>query len=160
MADEFNIHSPNIMLPITMGDFEKAIKQARAEVLAACIEALKDGVPIGAGHGVGYIYNVLSNVQPAASALEAHDKALFKQWQRTFDSAVEVKLKQVTRRLVKLEVDLEALLREAELKGRIAQLNMMKGDDAGGMWFPDPGTHTINDRIAELEKARAEGERA
>jgi hypothetical protein len=49
------------------------------------------------------------------------------------------------------------LLREAELKGRIAQLNMMKGDDAGGMWFPDPGTQTINARIAELEKARASG---
>lgn len=51
--------------------------------------------------------------------------------------------------------DLKELLREAELRGRIAQLNMMKGDDAGGMWFPDPGAQTINDRVAELEKARA-----
>jgi hypothetical protein len=51
--------------------------------------------------------------------------------------------------------DLEELLREAALKGRIAQLKMMKGEDAGGMWFPDPGFPTINDRIAELDKARA-----
>ncbi len=59
--------------------------------------------------------------------------------------------------------DLEELLREAGLKGRIAQLEAMKGEDAGGMWFPDPGKPTVNNRIAELkaelEKARAsEGE--
>ena len=48
---------------------------------------------------------------------------------------------------------LEALLREAELKGRIAQLEELKACREGA-WFPDAGTRTINDRIAELEKAR------
>ena len=58
------------------------------------------------------------------------------------------------------QADLEALLREAELKGRRSQLNdikerstdYLKGEHA---WFRDVGPMAINQIITELEKARA-----
>ncbi|KKL14089.1 hypothetical protein LCGC14_2519230 [marine sediment metagenome] len=146
-------------------------KQARAEVLAACIERankMAEEYPDGSGeqraaHGVAT--ELLLFLQPAASDLEelcdkAHAAGAV--------IAGEQLLKSLTpgggdfavgSPLAKVKQRVEALLREAELKGRITQLEAMKGEDAGGMWFPDPGKLTVNDRIdelkAELEKARA-----
>jgi predicted nucleic acid-binding Zn-ribbon protein len=119
----------------------------------------------------------LEQLQPAASDLEAHDEEIRLEMLASFLRRIDYSLiegyaavssaeaKGYNEALTDLQNGLddfkptakalEALLREARLKGRIAQLKMMKGDDAGGMWFPDPGTQTINDRIAELEKARA-----
>jgi len=84
MSDQgFDIKSPNIMLPITVGDFEQAIKQARAEVLAACIADVEKALSIYMEHkgrpkddkaligGVCLgIKNRLEQLQPAAKALE------------------------------------------------------------------------------------------
>lgn len=81
-----NVIGPNSMLPITVGDFEKALSKAQAEVLAACINAIcrycADGDnPNGVGNHalfrddnlVGQFYCAawpLRKLQPAASALE------------------------------------------------------------------------------------------
>jgi len=82
MDDGFDINSPRIMLPITMGDFEKAIKQARSEVLAACANKARawyTGHPEGMHGEDDYCFpcsdgdrlaKSILELQPAAKALE------------------------------------------------------------------------------------------
>ena len=124
MADSENFpHEPEVIGSESriyrQKDVDAAEKRGRSEVLAACMEALKDGVPIGAGHGVGYIYNVLSNLHPAAK-------------------------------------DLEALLREAEVKVRRDIKLWIDERVSKPKGFVHIEFYALNEtRIAELEKARA-----
>ncbi len=114
---------------------DDALKQAQAEVLAASTRLHE---------AARTVLHIVDGVGKAGGPPQFGEEfAAWKELQASVD------------KLQPAAQDLEELLRNAELKGRIAQLNMMKGDAAGGMWFPDPGKQTINDRIAELEKARA-----
>jgi hypothetical protein len=111
------------------------------------------------------LVHALQNLQPAAKDLEelldkAHEAALPHAAEQLLKSLTEGGEFAVGSPLDKAKKRVEELLRKAELKGRISQLNDIKerstdylhGEHA---WFRDVGPMALDQLIAGLEKARA-----
>lgn len=117
--------------------------QARAEVLAACVQMSKDWLRITIQQftqkykiDTDDFPTALATLQPTASALEEHDRQL------------QIETYAGARKL--WEKDLEELLREAELRGLKFVADALYAKNNPFSW-----ANKLNGRIAELEKARA-----
>ncbi|KKN00559.1 hypothetical protein LCGC14_1136690 [marine sediment metagenome] len=149
-------------------------KRIRAEVLGACIKELERLSEEARGFGFDDDSLVISNVkdklkelEPTSSGLEelleqAHEAALPHAAEQLVKALTEGGEFAVDSPLVKVKQCLEALLREAEIRGAMDELALMETERGHRGWFAfdlyeQTGARLkyLKDELAELEKARA-----
>ena len=155
-------------------EIREAEKQRGAEVLASCIKELERLSEEARGFGFDDDSLVISNVkdklkelEPTSSGLEelleqAHEAALPHAAEQLVKALTEGGEFAVDSPLAKVKQCLEALLREAEIRGAMDELALIETERGHRGWFAfdlyeQTGARLkyLKDELAELEKARA-----
>ena len=168
----------HLMVAVAERVMVPAIKQARAEVLGACIKAVNATLcpalnSIGPGliHVADYVEETLRNLQPAAKHLEA----LLREERDGTEARLLCGNAECPKRHLRIEwseeervclgclrdaLEYQSGLKDGELKGRLCALRENPGLCNGDTDNPERHVRLCkyHQEIHELEKARAEGE--